>query len=94
MPSDSYFTVEITAKASKPVSCGFFLNPAGGWDPRISEGIEFTTEEKTFTFTTTDPFITEMPVELLFQFGSAETAALGEVTIEFTKFVIYQMPIL
>ena len=94
MPSDSYFTVEITAKATKPVSCGFFLNPAGGWDPRISEGIEFTTEEKTFTFTTTDPFITEMPVELLFQFGSAETAALGDVTIEFTKFVIYQMPIL
>ncbi|MBQ6292903.1 MAG: hypothetical protein IJK77_03395 [Lachnospiraceae bacterium] len=91
LPSDSYFTVEITAKASKPVSCGFFLNPSGGWDPRISEGIDFTTEEKTFSFTTTDPFITDMGVELLFQFGSAETAALGEVTIEFTNVTIYQM---
>ena len=94
LPSDSYFTVEITARATKPVSCGFFLNPAGGWDPRIAEGIDFTTEEQTFTFTTTDPFILDMDVELLFQFGSAETAAAGDVTIEFTKIVIYQMPIM
>ena len=94
LPSDSYFTVEITARATKPVSCGFFLNPAGGWDPRISEGIDFTTEEQTFTFTTTDPFILDMDVELLFQFGSADTAALGDVTIEFTRVVIYQMPIM
>ena len=35
-----------------------------------------------------------MDVELLFQFGSAETAAAGDVTIEFTKIVIYQMPIM
>ncbi len=91
LPADSYFTVEIKAKATKPVSCGFFLNPQGGWDPRISDGIDFTTEEKTFTFTTTDTFITDMGVELLFQFGSADTAALGEVTIEFTEVTIYQM---
>ena len=94
LPADSYFTVEITAKASKPVSCGFFLNPAGGWDPRISQGIDFTTEEQTFTFETTDTFITDMDVELLFQFGSADTAALGEVTIEFVSVKIYQRPIM
>ncbi len=94
LPSDSYFTVEITAKATKPVSCGFFLNPAGGWDPRITEGMDFTTEEKTFTITTTDTFITDMDVELLFQFGSADLAALGEVTVEFTNVTIYQMPIM
>ena len=94
LPSDSYFTVEITAKASKPCSCGFFLNPAGGWDPRISEGIDFTTEEQTFSFTTTDTFITDMNVELLFQFGSADLAELGEVTIEITNVTIYQMPIM
>ena len=29
LPADSYFTVQITGKASKPVSCGFFLNPSG-----------------------------------------------------------------
>ncbi len=94
LPSDSYFIVEIKAKADKPVSCGFFLNPQGSWDPRVSEGIDFTTEEQTFTFETTDTFITDMPCELLFQFGSEATAALGGVTIEFTSVTIYQMPVL
>lgn len=94
LPSDSYFIVEIKAKADKPVSCGFFLNPQGGWDPRVSEGMDFTTEEQTFTFETTDTFITDMPCELLFQFGSEATAALGGVTIEFTSVTIYQMPVL
>ena len=94
LPSDCYFTVEITAKATKPVSCGFFLNPAGGWDPRISEGMDITTEEQTFRFTTTDTFITDMDVELLFQFGSAATAELGEVTVEFSDVTIYRMPLL
>ena len=94
LPADSYFTVEIKAKADKPVSCGFFLNPQGSWDPRVSEGIDFTTEEKTFTFETKDIFITDMPCELLFQFGSEATAALNGVTIEFTSVAIYQMPVL
>ena len=94
LPADSYFTVEIKAKADKPVSCGFFLNPQGGWDPRVSEGMDFTTEEKTFTFETKDIFITDMPCELLFQFGSEATAALNGVTIEFTSVAIYQMPVM
>ena len=94
LPSDSYFIVEIKAKADKPVSCGFFLNPQGSWDPRVSEGIDFTTEEQTFTFETKDIFITEMPCELLFQFGSEATAALGGVTVEFTSVTIYQMPVM
>ena len=94
LPSDSYFIVEIKAKADKPVSCGFFLNPQGSWDPRVSEGIDFTTEEQTFTFETKDIFITDMPCELLFQFGSEATAALGGVTVEFTSVTIYQMPVM
>ncbi len=94
LPSDSYFIVEIKAKADKPVSCGFFLNPQGGWDPRVSEGMDFTTEEQTFTFETKDIFITDMPCELLFQFGSEATAALGGVTVEFTSVTIYQMPVM
>ncbi len=94
LPADSYFVVEIKAKATKPVSCGFFLNPQGSWDPRVSEGMDFTTEEKTFTFVTKDIFITDMPCELLFQFGSEATAALGGVTIEFTSISIYQMPVM
>ena len=91
LPADSYFTVEITVKADKPVSCGFFLNPIGGWDPRISESMEITTEEQTFSFTTTETLISDMDFELLFQFGSEATAALDDVTIEFTNITIYQM---
>ncbi|MBQ1675767.1 MAG: hypothetical protein II069_07030, partial [Oscillospiraceae bacterium] len=94
LPADSYFIVEIKAKADKPVSCGFFLNPQGSWDPRVSEGMDFTTEEKTFTFETKDIFITDMPCELLFQFGSEATAALNGVTIEFTSVTIYQRPVM
>lgn len=94
LPADSYFTVEITAKATQPVSCGFYLNPLGGWDPRISQSIDLTTEEQTFTFETTDPLITDMDFEMLFQFGSAETAALGETSIEISNITIWQRSII
>lgn len=94
LPADSYFTVEITAKATQPVSCGFYLNPLGGWDPRISQSIDLTTEEQTFAFETTDPLITDMDFEMLFQFGSAETAALGETSIEISNITIWQRSII
>ena len=90
LPADSYFVVEIVAKASKDVSCGFFLNPLGSWDPRISEGLDLTTEEQTFTFETNDILITDMNFEMLFQFGSEATANLGEVTVEIVSVTIYQ----
>ncbi|MDE7326647.1 MAG: hypothetical protein K2N63_10270, partial [Lachnospiraceae bacterium] len=90
LESDSYYTVEITAKADKNVSCGFFLNPLGGWDPRLSERIDLTTQEQTFRFTTTDTFVMDMDFEMLFQFGSEETAQLGDVTIEISNITIYQ----
>ncbi len=90
LQADSYYTVEITVKASKNVTCAFFLNPLGNWDPRLAEGLDITTEEKTFTFTTTDTLVTDMNFEMLFQFGSEATAALGEVTIEFISIKIYQ----
>lgn len=94
LESDSYYTIEITVKASRNVSCGFFLNPLGGWDPRISETMDITTEEQTFTFTTKDTFITDMSFEMLFQFGSEQTAQNGEVTIEILDLKIYQMKVL
>ena len=94
LPGDSYYIVEITAKATKNVSCGVFLNPMGGWDPRISEGMDLTTEAQTFRFATTDTFITDMDFELLFQFGSENTANAGEVTIEFQNITIYQMSVM
>ncbi len=90
LEADSYYVVELTAKATKNVSCGFFLNPLGSWDPRISEKIDFTTSEQTFTFETTDTFFADMNFEMLFQFGSESTASLGEVTVEITDIKIYQ----
>lgn len=94
LEADSYYTIEITAKATKDVSCGLFLNPIGGWDPRITERLDLTTAEQTFSFTTTDTFITDMNFELLFQFGSDATASLGEVTIEISNITIYQMKVM
>ena len=94
LASDSYYIVEITAKADKPVSCGVFLNPMGGWDPRFSEGMDLTTEAQTFRFATTDTFIMDMDFELLFQFGSEATSKLDDVTIEFQNVTIYQMSVL
>ena len=84
----------MTVKADKDVSCGFFLNPLGGWDPRISEGMDITTQEQTFTFETTDTFVTDMDFEMLFQFGSEQTAQLGEVTVEFSNVTIYQKSVM
>ena len=94
LAADSYYIVEITAKADKPISCGFFLNPMGSWDPRISEGMDLTTDFQTFRFTTTDTFVVDMDFEMLFQFGSEAAAALGSVTIEFQNITIYQMPVM
>lgn len=91
LASDSYYVIEITAKASKDVSCGVFLNPMGGWDPRVSETMVLTQEPQTFRFATTDTFVMDMDFELLFQFGSEATANAGEVTVQFDNVTIYQM---
>ena len=93
LASDSYYTVEIVARASKPVSCGVFLNPMGGWDPRFSEGMDLTTEFQTFRFSTKDTFIMDMDFELLFQFGSEALSKQGETTVEFQNVTIYQMTV-
>ena len=51
--------MEITARATQPVSCGVFLNPMGGWDPRFSEGMDLTTEFQTFRFSNRNAKMTE-----------------------------------
>ena len=56
----------------------------------MSEGIDFTTEEQTFSFDTTDTLILDMPFEMLFQFGSADLAEMGDVTIEISNITILQ----
>lgn len=91
---DRYYTIEITAKATKNISCAFFLNPIGGWDPRIAEGIDFTTEEKTFKFKTKDTLITDMNFEMLFQFGSEANSKLGNANIEFSSVKIFSKEVI
>ena len=56
--------------------------------------MDITTQEQTFTFETTDTFVTDMDFEMLFQFGSEQTAQLGEVTIEFSNVTIYQKSVM
>lgn len=90
LAADSYYIVEITASATRNVACGVFLNPMGGWDPRVAERMELTSEPQTFRFATTDTFVMDMDFELLFQFGSEATANGGEVTVQFDNVTIYQ----
>ncbi len=91
LASDSYYIVEITGRADKEITCGVFLNPLGGWDPRIAESMTFTPETQTFRFETKDTFVMDMDFELLFQFGSEATANLGAATVELDNVTIYQM---
>lgn len=90
LEADSYYTVEIEAKASDDINAGFFLNPIGEWDPRLIEEINFTPETQTYSFTTDDTFVVDMPFEMLFQFGSEELVEAGDVTVEIADIKILQ----
>ncbi|MBQ3762685.1 MAG: hypothetical protein II875_11845 [Clostridia bacterium] len=94
LEADSYYTIEITARATKDVSCSVFLNPMGNWDPRVAEGMSLTNEFQTFRFSTKDTFIMDMNFELLFQFGSEALSKLGEVTVEFSNVTIYRTKVM
>ena len=83
------YTIEFTAKADKNISCAFFLNVLGGWDPRLSATVDFTTTEQVFSYTVSSAFITDMNFELLWQFGSEANQQLGGAKIEFTSIKIF-----
>ncbi|MCD8022332.1 MAG: DUF5011 domain-containing protein [Lachnospiraceae bacterium] len=51
LEADSYYTIEITVKADKDVTCSFALSPIGDWEPRISPPMNFTTQSQPITFT-------------------------------------------
>lgn len=88
LESDKIYTIEFVAKADKEISCAFFLNPCGKWEPRVSEEVAFTTEETTFSYVTPS-FAADMDFEVLFQFGSDVNQALGSAKIEFVSIIIY-----
>lgn len=89
LEADKIYTIEFTAKADKNISCAFFLNVLGGWDPRLSATVDFTTTEQVFSYTVSSAFITDMNFELLWQFGSEANQQLGGAKIEFTSIKIF-----
>lgn len=82
------YTIEFTVKADKATEAIFFLNPTGQWDPRISESLNITTSDQTFSFTMDDKLLFDMNFEILFQFGFSSNEA--PTTIEFTNITIYR----
>ena len=88
LESDKIYTIEFVAHADKEISCAFFLNPCGKWEPRVSEEVAFTTEDTTFSYVTPS-FAADMDFEVLFQFGSDVNQALGSAKIEFSSIIIY-----
>ena len=85
---DKIYTIEIKAKADKDISCAFFLNPCGKWEPRVSQEMKFTTTEQVYSFVT-PKFAANMDFEVLFQFGSDVNQALGNAKIEISSIIIY-----
>lgn len=93
LESDKIYTISFKAKASENISCAFFLNVFGGWDPRLSGTVNFTTTEQTFEYTTTSAFATDMFFEILWQFGSEENSKKSNVTVEFSDITIYSQDV-
>ncbi|MBQ3253753.1 MAG: hypothetical protein IJA65_04270 [Acholeplasmatales bacterium] len=89
LEADKIYTISFKAKADKNISCAFFLNKRGEWDPRVSQTVNFTTEEQLFEFSTSSAFAADMAFEILWQFGSEANQALGSAKIEFSEIVIY-----
>lgn len=83
------YTFKFKAKADKNISCAFFLNIVGKWDPRLSAQVDFTTEYQEFEFSTTKAFAATMDFELLWQFGSEANNKLGSAKITFEYLTIY-----
>lgn len=82
------YTIEFSVSADHDTEAIFFLNPTGQWDPRISESINITTTEQTFSFTMDDKLLFDMNFELLFQLGFENNE--GPTVIEFSRIVIYR----
>ena len=63
------------------------------WDSGLlvrENGVSVGTEEVTLEYTTTNAPIGESGYEMLFQFGSAALAAVGDVVIEVSEITVLQ----
>ena len=89
LEAGAVYRISFTVKADKALKCFFALNVYGQWDPRITQEVDITTEETTFTFTMDSEIIIDMDFELLFQFGGYAQNE-GPAVIEFTAIEIFQ----
>ncbi len=89
LEKDKLYTFEFTASASADISCAFFVNLEGKWQPLLSESPTITTSELTFSFTAPRELINNDSYELLWQFGSQDNSKLGPITVIFSSLTIY-----
>ena len=95
LPGNSYYTFIIKIKASAPVTFNFYVHDLNAidWDSGLlvrENGVSVGTEEVTLEYTTTNAPIGESGYEMLFQFGSAALAAVGDVVIEVSEITVLQ----
>ena len=95
LPGNSYYTFRIKIKASAPVTFNFYVHDLNAidWDSGLlvrENGVSIGTEEVTLEYTTTNAPIGESDYEMLFQFGSAALAAIGDVVIEVSEITVLQ----
>ncbi len=91
---DCLYKITVTMKANKDCTCWFILNPPTAYDPIISSVFDVTTEDQTFTFTTTSEFVVEKDLQLIFSFGSSynEAGAVdGGLRIEFSSINVIKL---
>lgn len=95
LPGGAYFTFRIKIRASQEVSFNYYVHDlnAVDWDSGLiirENAVTIGPEETTLEFTTTTALIGESDFEMLFQFGSAALAGLGEVVIEISEITVLQ----
>lgn len=95
LPGNSYYTFIVRIKASAPVTFNFYVHDLNAidWDSGLlvrENGVSVGTEEVTLEYTTTNAPIGESGYEMLFQFGSAALAAVGDVVIEVSEITVLQ----
>ena len=95
LPGGAYFTFRIKIKASEELSFNYYVHDlnAVDWDSGLiirENAVTIGPEETTLEFTTTTALIGESDFEMLFQFGSAALAELGEVVIEISEITVLQ----
>lgn len=91
MDEDALYRLEFKAKASQNSKAWFILNPVGDYAPKINQVLEFTTDEKTFSITTTKELVVAMNMEMVFSFGAPYNTDMDGLLVQFSEFKVYKI---